>query len=1121
MKFTNTKLRLVKKRSLTLMLLLSYLFSFTALLTQMLPIQEVKAHPDDLLYHVEGSVYTIENNYIKITHDNSTGYTDIFRLDAGIVAIKNTYPKINYTMDTYFEASPTVVADDNQMDFWSVKCSYSGSYDLSISDDLTTKVKGVNSLKYQIGAGTYGRVAIQHAYAASQDWSTKDHIGFYWFGTNSGQSDILISLYAPDANNQFQYSWNDNWMGWKRLDIPFREMNKIGNTELSKITFIEIRLWPIAQTTYYLDHLVIDVGYGARVPLFNVATSASITRRENSVILNATYTNEDDRITLAFNLTVHKRFFLVKAVYTNLNETNAKAIEMLSPIISDSAKPAGEIERTLLYSPKESILPSVTDQDFSWVNGNKMESFSLIAAAYNTPVMLMMNKIDKLVFLAAPVTDAVWTPHLALQRASPVYGFSSLQLNCYSHVNLKIPIIVNPNGKIETETFLVGFYEDINDATISYKAVLSEYNDFLTQQPYLMFGTWRTYGSDVNETNVKALADYLNETWLPYHKNIVLEIDDGWQKDVGDWESNPIKFPNGLDSVVSYIKSKGLKIGIWLALYLTTATSQLYASHPEWVLRDTDGQPVEGGVGQQFYLDPTNPNVKNWVKVTLQNLSAMGFTLFKIDHWVGFDVISHAINFYQSNTTLVEARNVMLQTVYETLKEHRDAIIHQTFSRNPLILRFAQTIYLYDFPVTENNFRIMLRGTFESMFSPMPQATKIFDYVLTNRYGLVGKFLGDNHIRLMMTSEFVSGGIIILGGPMIANTTRISMFGSLIPTFTPQSVKLIDISNDTQMYEINYQRDSLTWKYLALLNLNTTKAKSFNSILEKEYLAYEIFTQKSMGTVQNINIEVPPLDARVVVLVTAEKPTMLTTSRHIVNIPELMPNISFNFQSTPALLTAALQIPSGATATIYVPFAIRQAFIDGNPYMLKLISANLYEFKAKEPGAIEIDAYFDQPKITSLTSQKQTYRTLETVELSLTLYGDYNGSGSIKWLVQVVVTDQNGSMVQSIDEEVELNKDQTIPLNFTIGKLKKGFYTVEATIRDSNKTTNVLQASCLTIEIVEAPVAQMPEIMPWLSYISAFFIVAAIVVFAYPYIKYTRKFAHSNHAAFSLYRQSN
>ncbi len=806
MKFSNIKIRLVKKESLTLVLLSTLFFSFSLYLPQISLIQEVKAQTDDLLLKTKGSLYTIENSYIRIRHDVSTGFTDIYRLDAGILAINNIHPKINY-----------------------------------------------NGTNYNIG---------------------------------------------------------------------------------------------------------------------NVATTVNTTRCANSLILNTTYIYKDNSIDLLFNLTTHRRFFIVKAVYKNLNQTHIKTVEILSPIMSDGAKPAGEIERTLLYRPKVSLWPAVTNQDFTWINGSEVRSFSLIGLASNLPVMLMMNPIDKLIFLATAITDTVWTPYLALERSSPDYGFSSLQLSCYSHVDLKIPIIVNPNGKIETEAFLVGFYEDINDAIASYKAALLEFNYFPSQQRYLMFGTWRTWshGPDVSEANLKALADYLNQTWLPYHSNVLLQIDDGWQKNAGDWEPDPIKFPNGLEPLISYIRSKGLKAGIWLALYVVDDTSRLYTEHPDWLLRDTYGQLIPGGV-EQYFLDPTNPNVQRWIKATLQKLYAMGFILFKIDHWAGFDAISEKIDFFQKNTTLVEARNIMLQIAYDALKHDPDVIIQQTFCRNPLTLRFAHTIYLYDFPTYpqyEDAFRLMLRGTFESLFSPTPHATKFFDYVLTNRYGSL--ILSDSHIRLMLASEFVSGGIVTLGGEMITNMTRIQMLGSLIPAFAPQSVKHINISNDTQMYEVNYQRDSLSWKYLVLLNLNITEAKSFSSILEREYLAYEIFTQKNIGLAQNIDLKVPPLDARVVVLVPPGEPTILTTSRHILNIPELMPSINF----TPPRLTATLQIPAGATATIYSPYAHRSTIIDGNPRTLKMVSKNLYEFKAQSSERIEL---IEVPmKITYLTGPSVTLR---------------------------------------------------------------------------------------------------------------------------------------------------
>jgi alpha-galactosidase len=68
-------------------------------------------------------------------------------------------------------------------------------------------------------------------------------------------------------------------------------------------------------------------------------------------------------------------------------------------------------------------------------------------------------------------------------------------------------------------------------------------------------------------------------------------IDDGWQSNYGDWMIDKEKFPNGLKPVFDYIKSLGMKPGIWVSVGSAASTSKVYKAHPEWFVQDINGAP--------------------------------------------------------------------------------------------------------------------------------------------------------------------------------------------------------------------------------------------------------------------------------------------------------------------------------------------------------------------------------------------------------------------------------------------------------------------------------------------------------------------------------------------------
>ncbi|MFN8424665.1 MAG: alpha-galactosidase [Anaerolineales bacterium] len=61
----------------------------------------------------------------------------------------------------------------------------------------------------------------------------------------------------------------------------------------------------------------------------------------------------------------------------------------------------------------------------------------------------------------------------------------------------------------------------------------------------------------------------------------VLQVDDGWQTSIGDWEANG-KFPSGMNALAEKIKSTGRKAGLWLAPLIAVESSRLFREHPDW-----------------------------------------------------------------------------------------------------------------------------------------------------------------------------------------------------------------------------------------------------------------------------------------------------------------------------------------------------------------------------------------------------------------------------------------------------------------------------------------------------------------------------------------------------------
>ncbi|GAB2587364.1 hypothetical protein GCM10027190_40480 [Spirosoma areae] len=108
----------------------------------------------------------------------------------------------------------------------------------------------------------------------------------------------------------------------------------------------------------------------------------------------------------------------------------------------------------------------------------------------------------------------------------------------------------------------------------------------LKEKPTFVYNTWLPYKQDINEKRVMELAKAAAAAGM---KEFI--VDEGWQDKYGDLGVDKKKFPNGLKPVFDYIKSLGMKPGLWLSVGSASPDSKVYQSHPEWFVKSKDGKP--------------------------------------------------------------------------------------------------------------------------------------------------------------------------------------------------------------------------------------------------------------------------------------------------------------------------------------------------------------------------------------------------------------------------------------------------------------------------------------------------------------------------------------------------
>ncbi|MEV6386221.1 glycoside hydrolase family 36 protein [Streptomyces sp. NPDC051773] len=172
--------------------------------------------------------------------------------------------------------------------------------------------------------------------------------------------------------------------------------------------------------------------------------------------------------------------------------------------------------------------------------------------------------------------------------------------------------------------------------------------------------SWYEYFTSVTEDDIHENIRAMDTLDLPID---VVQIDDGYQKALGDWLTLSGRFRSRA-GIAEVIRSRGRRAGIWTAPFLVDPSSALAAEHPEWLVRDEAGGLTHAGHnwGHDLYvLDTTHPEAAAYLTEVFTTLRAEGYDYFKVDFlYAGaLDGVRHAsvdaLTAYRQGIELIRA----------------------------------------------------------------------------------------------------------------------------------------------------------------------------------------------------------------------------------------------------------------------------------------------------------------------------------------------------------------------------------------------------------------------------------------------------------------------------------
>jgi alpha-galactosidase len=170
------------------------------------------------------------------------------------------------------------------------------------------------------------------------------------------------------------------------------------------------------------------------------------------------------------------------------------------------------------------------------------------------------------------------------------------------------------------------------------------------------------------QTNLKAITQMRDR--LPLD---LVQIDDGFESQVGDWFSFQPTFPNGVEPLSREIRAAGFTPGLWLAPFIVHPGAKLVKEHPEYLLRNRMGRPVNAGFIWDVFthaLDVTHPGALDYAcRVVETAAHDWGFPYLKLDF-----IYAGALAGRRSDPTMTRA-----QALRRALESLRAAVGEETY----------------------------------------------------------------------------------------------------------------------------------------------------------------------------------------------------------------------------------------------------------------------------------------------------------------------------------------------------------------------------------------------------------------------------------------------------------
>jgi hypothetical protein len=287
---------------------------------------------------------------------------------------------------------------------------------------------------------------------------------------------------------------------------------------------------------------------------------------------------------------------------------------------------------------------------------------TLTSERFLTILRLYVGGTGDAIHIARYEVDSTGTTEMekenSLEKSAPV-----------DRVELSLPVA--PGSELSSETVAISAGKDYHRQLETYGSLIRKIHHARVSAPPLMgWWSWTAYYFGLNEGAALTNAAWEAENLKSFGYDM-FHIDEGYQFARGDYgTADAVLFPHGLAPLEDKVRGLGLTPGIWTAPFEVSERSSVYVHHPDWLVKNAQGQPIHAGfvVRQKdplYVLDTTNPSAQEYLHSTYWKLAReWGIRYIKMDFMDDSAIEGY---YFKPHTTAMEAQRIGLQIIRDTV----------------------------------------------------------------------------------------------------------------------------------------------------------------------------------------------------------------------------------------------------------------------------------------------------------------------------------------------------------------------------------------------------------------------------------------------------------------------